>query len=107
MAEVMAVFGVPRVHEDDAMRGVRAALELQQLLGRMNDELLRDKYGVGLVLRIGVNTREEYRIALALGAQRRCRSSGSGGAASALLSDPTLGGHGSTHRDRSRAGGSP
>jgi class 3 adenylate cyclase len=84
---VMAVFGVPRVHEDDAMRGVRAAHELQQLLGRMNDELLRDKYGVGLVLRIGVNTGEDYRIALALGA-RVGAVSGSGGAASALLKDP-------------------
>ena len=45
---VMAVFGVPLVHEDDALRGVRAATELQQVLGRMNDELLRSKYGVGL-----------------------------------------------------------
>jgi class 3 adenylate cyclase len=55
---VMAVFGVPLVHEDDAIRGVRAAAELQQELGRMNDELLRAKYGVGLELRIGVNTGE-------------------------------------------------
>ena len=55
---VMAVFGVPLVHEDDALRGVRAAAELQEVLGRMNDELLRAKYGVGLELRIGVNTGE-------------------------------------------------
>ncbi len=55
---VMAVFGVPLVHEDDALRGVRAAAELQQVLGHMNDELLRAKYGVGLELRIGVNTGE-------------------------------------------------
>ena len=55
---VMAVFGVPLVHEDDALRGVRAAAELQRELGRMNDELLRAKYGVGLELRIGVNTGE-------------------------------------------------
>ena len=55
---VMAVFGVPLVHEDDALRGVRAAAELQEKLGRMNDELLRAKYGEGLEMRIGVNTGE-------------------------------------------------
>jgi class 3 adenylate cyclase/tetratricopeptide (TPR) repeat protein len=54
---VMAVFGVPTVHEDDALRAVRAAAELRGDLASLNDELERD-YGVSLELRTGVNTGE-------------------------------------------------
>lgn len=54
---VVAVFGVPAVHEDDALRAVRAAGELRDLLGTLNVELDRD-YRVSLDLRIGVNTGE-------------------------------------------------
>jgi class 3 adenylate cyclase/tetratricopeptide (TPR) repeat protein len=54
---VMAVFGVPTVHEDDALRAVRAADELRGALGGLNDELERD-YGTRLELRMGVNTGE-------------------------------------------------
>ena len=54
---VMAVFGVPRVHEDDAIRGVRAAWELLDVMARMNAEL-GERYGAELQLRIGVNTGE-------------------------------------------------
>ena len=54
---VMAVFGVPRVHEDDAIRGVRAAWELLDVMARMNSEL-SGRYGAELQLRIGVNTGE-------------------------------------------------
>jgi len=52
---VMAVFGVPAVHEDDALRAVRAAFDMREALGELNLELERD-YGVALELRIGVNT---------------------------------------------------
>ena len=52
---VMAVFGVPTVHEDDALRGVRAAAELRDALASLNAELERD-YGVSLLLRTGVNS---------------------------------------------------
>ena len=52
---VMAVFGVPRIHEDDALRAVRAAADMRQALILLNKELERD-YGVTLAARIGVNT---------------------------------------------------
>src|SRR5437763_9980234 len=54
---VMAVFGVPIVHEDDALRALRAAADLRDSLASLNDELERD-YGVALQLRTGVNTGE-------------------------------------------------
>jgi class 3 adenylate cyclase len=54
---VMAVFGIPVVHEDDALRAVRAASEMRESLARLNDELERD-WGVRIESRIGVNTGE-------------------------------------------------
>ena len=54
---VMAVFGVPQVHEDDALRAVRAAAELREALEALNAELERD-YATSLSVRIGVNTGE-------------------------------------------------
>jgi class 3 adenylate cyclase/tetratricopeptide (TPR) repeat protein len=54
---VMAIFGVPAVREDDALRAVRAAAELHASLGALNAELQRD-FGVQLNLRTGVNTGE-------------------------------------------------
>jgi class 3 adenylate cyclase/tetratricopeptide (TPR) repeat protein len=54
---VMAIFGVPRLHEDDALRAVRAADEMRRALARLNAELVRER-GVELAVRIGVNTGE-------------------------------------------------
>jgi class 3 adenylate cyclase/predicted ATPase len=54
---VMAVFGVPVLHEDDALRGLRAAAKMGQAVTGLNEELERD-YGTTLELRIGVNTGE-------------------------------------------------
>jgi class 3 adenylate cyclase/tetratricopeptide (TPR) repeat protein len=52
---VMAVFGIPSVHEDDALRAVRAAVEMRDALASLNKELERDR-GVTIQSRIGVNT---------------------------------------------------
>jgi len=54
---VMAVFGIPRLHEDDALRAVRAASEMRTALDGLNADLERD-HGVRLACRIGVNTGE-------------------------------------------------
>ena len=52
---VMAVFGIPAVHEDDALRAVKAAVEMRDALASLNKELERDR-GVTIASRIGVNT---------------------------------------------------
>jgi class 3 adenylate cyclase/tetratricopeptide (TPR) repeat protein len=52
---VMAVFGVPVLHEDDALRAVRAADGLRDALSILNSELERD-YGTTVTVRTGVNT---------------------------------------------------
>ncbi len=54
---IMAVFGLPKLHEDDALRAVRAASEMQTALLTVNERLQRS-YGVQLTNRTGVNTGE-------------------------------------------------
>ncbi len=54
---IMAVFGLPRAHEDDALRAVRAAAGMRAALRRVNEDLLL-RYGVALANRTGVNTGE-------------------------------------------------
>ena len=54
---IMAVFGLPTVHEDDALRAVRAAHGMSVALGRLNEDLER-LWGVQLAMRIGVHTGE-------------------------------------------------
>ena len=54
---IMAVFGLPLAHEDDALRAVRAAIAMKRVLAPLNDELER-RWGVRLANRTGVNTGE-------------------------------------------------
>ncbi len=54
---VMAVFGIPHVHEDDALRAVRAADEMRLALAGVNDRLSAE-WDVRIEARTGVNTGE-------------------------------------------------
>jgi class 3 adenylate cyclase/tetratricopeptide (TPR) repeat protein len=50
---IVALFGAPVAHEDDAERAVRAALRMQETLAGCTDDL-----GVEIRMRVGVNTGE-------------------------------------------------
>jgi class 3 adenylate cyclase len=52
---VVAVFGVPVLHEDDALRAVRAAAGMQAALAGLN-ESLRAERDLEIAMRVGVNT---------------------------------------------------
>jgi class 3 adenylate cyclase len=54
---VLAVFGVPRAHEDDAERAVRAALEMQAVLSELNRSFAAEGKPE-LSMRIGVEAGE-------------------------------------------------
>ena len=54
---VMAVFGAPVSHEDDAERAVRAAAAMQSALTLLNDWLERE-HGHRLALRVGISSGE-------------------------------------------------
>ena len=54
---VMAVFGVPFLHEDDAIRAVRAAQTMREELAALNVDL-QTRFGVQVRARTGVNTGE-------------------------------------------------
>jgi len=54
---VMAVFGAPVAHEDDAERAVRAAFGMQAAMAELNGSILPE-FGFELALRVGVNTGE-------------------------------------------------
>jgi class 3 adenylate cyclase len=54
---VMAAFGIPVSHEDDALRAARAALDVRVGMAALNEQLLRE-HDIGLEVRIGFETGE-------------------------------------------------
>jgi predicted ATPase/class 3 adenylate cyclase/DNA-binding winged helix-turn-helix (wHTH) protein len=54
---LMAVFGIPLLHDDDACRAVRAAVEMREVLAGLGDEL-EPSFGVRSSARVGIGTGE-------------------------------------------------
>ena len=54
---VLAAFGIPISHEDDALRAARAALDIQVGIAALNEHLQR-QHAVGLEARIGIEAGE-------------------------------------------------
>jgi class 3 adenylate cyclase len=52
---VMAIFGVPTVHEDDALRACRAALQIHRTLHEIEPQL-RAEQGAAIEWRMGINS---------------------------------------------------
>jgi class 3 adenylate cyclase/tetratricopeptide (TPR) repeat protein len=56
---VVAFFGLTEVHEDDALRAVRAAIELRDAVAELRDELVQSS-GIELAVSIGVNSGDVF-----------------------------------------------
>ena len=87
---VMAVFGMPVAHEDDALRAVRAAAEMREEGAVLRDELRRER-GLDFSVRIGVNTGQAVTGATARGllhVRRYGQRRGAPGAGGARRRDP-------------------
>ncbi|MEJ2099277.1 MAG: adenylate/guanylate cyclase domain-containing protein [Desulfobacterales bacterium] len=52
---VMALFGVPRVHEDDPIRAIKAACEIHQCVDELSREISND-IGQSISMHSGINT---------------------------------------------------
>ena len=92
---VMAVFGVPTAHEDDALRAVRAAWDMFAALERIN-ESVRTEHGFALAAHAGINTGEvvvgtsaEERLATGDAVNVAARLQSAAGAGEILIGEPT------------------
>jgi class 3 adenylate cyclase/tetratricopeptide (TPR) repeat protein len=52
---VMAIFGVPKVHEDDAVRAIRTAKEIHEVVEAISTQF-EDRVGTRLSMHTGINT---------------------------------------------------
>jgi len=52
---VMALFGVPKAHEDDPVRAIRAAMEIREMVEALSPEI-EEKVGRPLSMHTGINT---------------------------------------------------
>jgi class 3 adenylate cyclase/predicted ATPase len=69
---VVAIFGLPSLHEDDALRAVRAAVEVREAVADLSAELER-AWGVGLGVKLAVSSGEVF---VAPGSRRNAFASG-------------------------------
>ena len=53
--EILVLFGVPRVHEDDPLRAVHTAIEIHEMVDRLNTEF-EDKFYTKLSMHTGIDT---------------------------------------------------
>jgi len=94
---IVAVFGIPELREDDALRAVRAASEMRAHLEELNREL-EDRHSVRIEARTGINTgevlAEEARPDAPLtadAANTAARLEQAAGPGEILIGDPTYG----------------
>jgi class 3 adenylate cyclase/predicted ATPase len=55
----VGVFGLATLHEDDALRAVRAAVELREAVAVLGAEL-EQRHGTGLAVKLGINSGEVF-----------------------------------------------
>ena len=88
---VVGVFGQTELHEDDALRAVRAAVELREAGAALSAELERER-GVGIGMKLGVESGEVFvsagRAPLAVRRRRRLQRRGAARGRRARGRDP-------------------
>jgi class 3 adenylate cyclase len=69
---IVGIFGVAALHEDDALRAVRAAVELRDAAAELGEELKRTR-GIDFAVKVGINSGDVF---VATGSQRETFATG-------------------------------